>query len=67
MTRNLIQAKAWKSGREKICRMCRWFAANILGNNRYDWDKCSHPSGEDNPEKWQADKCKNFEEKTKDD
>jgi hypothetical protein len=67
MTRNLIQAKAWKNGREKFCRVCRWFAANVLGDNRYDWDKCTNPSGKDSPEKWEGDKCKNFKEKGKND
>ena len=64
MTRNLIAAQAWKRGREKICKMCKWFISGLNGDRKYDWEKCTKPSDASNEsDKWQDNTCRNFEPK----
>jgi hypothetical protein len=66
MTRNLIATQTWKSGRDKICKMCKWFFSRILNNHRYEWEKCSRPlSKAEESSKQEGDKCRYFEPKEK--
>ena len=66
MTRNLINAQAWKKGRDKVCKVCKWFAEHALGNHDYEWEKCIKKSdAEANSNKWQGGKCRDFEPREK--
>lgn len=40
MTRNLIAAKTWKSGREKVCKECVNFGDDATKAPGYDWNNC---------------------------
>ena len=40
MTRNLIAAKAWKNGREQVCKKCANFGNDATKASEYDWNNC---------------------------
>ncbi len=64
MTKNLIAAKAWKNGREKICKICKWFVSGFNNDRKYEWEKCTRSSdASDEPDKWQDNNCSHFEPK----
>jgi hypothetical protein len=60
MTRNLIEAKAWTNGRNKICRRCQHLGDPGQGLEEYAWRGCKIDGGIGDAGKWDEGHCRYF-------
>jgi len=62
MTRNLIATKAWKNGREQICKKCTNWEGNPPKTSIYDWNNCHKQQSEkvDYFSMWDGKNCRYF-------
>lgn len=64
MSRNLIAAKAWKNGRDRICPECAHFGVGTAETRGHAWDNCRKlvkGVAVDHFSKWDGDTCRYFE------
>jgi hypothetical protein len=68
MSRNLIAAKAWENGRERICPQCALFGIKTGEIQGYAWDNCQkriNGTAVADLSKWDGDICSFFRPKQK--
>jgi hypothetical protein len=66
MTRNLIEARAWENGRERVCKKCEHYGTGSLEVRRYSWENCQKQvdcGSADDFSIWDGDSCCYFEPK----
>ena len=64
MSRNLISAKAWESGRKDVCKKCIYFESDRKDSIGYEWQKCQRQTKKDSYfTKWEGNRCRFFRPK----